>query len=131
VVGLFVTASRKVGRKVRGMSDSSRILLVEDDPALAKEIVRSVEREGWAVDHVTSLSEAFEAIIQKTYRAVLLDRRLPDGDGLVVIAAAKSRPSPPPIIILTPPVMRSTTECRVSTRALTIISGSLLHSTNC
>jgi DNA-binding response OmpR family regulator len=83
------------------MSDSFRILLVEDDRALAKEIVRSVEREGWAVDHVTSLSEAFEAVIQKTYRAVLLDRRLPDGDGLALIPAAKSRPAAPPIIILT------------------------------
>ena len=54
-----------------------------------------------AVDHVASLGEAFEAVIQFPYRAILLDRRLPDGDGIGLIPAAKSRASPPSIIFLT------------------------------
>lgn len=83
------------------MADGSRILLVEDDALLAREIVRAVERDNWPIDHVGSLAEAFEAIIQFPYRALLLDRRLPDGDGIGLIPAAKSRPSPPSIIFLT------------------------------
>lgn len=83
------------------MNDGSRILLVEDDPGLAKEMCRSLRREGWATDHVACLVDAFEAVIQKSYRAILLDRRLPDGDGISLVAAAKSRPAPPPIIFLT------------------------------
>lgn len=83
------------------MPDGSRILLVEDDPALAGEIVRALERNQWPVDHVASLGEAFEAVIQFPYRAILLDRRLPDGDGIGLIPAAKSRASPPSIIFLT------------------------------
>ena len=83
------------------MADGSRILLVEDDPALAREIVRALERDHWLIDHVTSLGEAFEAVIQFPYRAILLDRRLPDGDGIGLIPAAKSRACPPPIIFLT------------------------------
>jgi DNA-binding response OmpR family regulator len=83
------------------MIDGSRILLVEDDVLLAREIVRALERDKWRIDHVGSLAEAFEAIIQFPYRAVLLDRRLPDGDGIGLIPAAKSRPSPPSIIFLT------------------------------
>jgi DNA-binding response OmpR family regulator len=83
------------------MADGSRILLVEDDVLLAREIVRALERDNWPIDHVGSLGEAFEAIIQFPYRAVLLDRRLPDGDGIGLIPAAKSRPSPPSIIFLT------------------------------
>ncbi len=83
------------------MADGSRILLVEDDVLLAREIVRALERDNWPIDHVGSLAEAFEAIIQCPYRAVLLDRRLPDGDGIGLIPAAKSRPSPPSIIFLT------------------------------
>jgi DNA-binding response OmpR family regulator len=83
------------------MADGSRILLVEDDPALAREIVRALEREHWPIDHVASLGEAFEAVIQFPYRAILLDRRLPDGDGIGLIPAAKSRASPPSIIFLT------------------------------
>jgi DNA-binding response OmpR family regulator len=83
------------------MSDALRILLVEDDPALAREIVRGLERDNWAVDQVACLADAFEAVLQKAYRAILLDRRLPDGDGIALVAAAKSRPAPPPIIFLT------------------------------
>lgn len=83
------------------MADGHRILLVEDDPALAYEIVRGLTREAWAVDQVGSLAVAFEAIIQGQYRVVLLDRRLPDGDGLSLVAAVKSRTNPPPIIFLT------------------------------
>ena len=83
------------------MDEGTRILLVEDDPALAREITRGLERAGWAIDHVTTLGAAIEAILQKRYRAILLDRRLPDGDGIGLVAAEKSRPSPAPIIFLT------------------------------
>lgn len=83
------------------MSDGTRILLVEDDPALAREIIRALRREQWAIDHVFSLADAFEAVIRNNYRLVLLDRRLPDGDGLAVLAVARSRPSPPAVIFLT------------------------------
>ena len=83
------------------MVDGSRILLVEDDPALAREIIRALERDHWPIDHVSSLGEAFEAVIQLPYRAILLDRWLPDGDGIGLIPAARSRASPPAIIFLT------------------------------
>jgi DNA-binding response OmpR family regulator len=81
--------------------EGTRVLLVEDDPALAREIVRVLEREGWLLDHVACLAEAFEAVIQYPYRAILLDRRLPDGDGIALVPAARSRPSAPSIIFLT------------------------------
>ncbi|HEX8193323.1 MAG TPA: response regulator transcription factor [Allosphingosinicella sp.] len=83
------------------MTDASRILLVEDEPALATEIVRALERERWPVDCVSSLADAFEAVIALPYRLILLDRRLPDGDGIGLVPAAKSRPAPPSIIFLT------------------------------
>ncbi len=83
------------------MTEGSRILLVEDDPALAREIANALERNQWLIDHVASLAEAFEAVIQFPYRVILLDRRLPDGDGIGLIPAAKSRASPPSIIFLT------------------------------
>lgn len=83
------------------MTGGTRILLVEDDPALAREIVRALERESWPLDHVSSLADAFEAVIRFPYRAILLDRSLPDGDGIALVAAAKSRPSRPSIIFLT------------------------------
>ena len=83
------------------MDQGARILLVEDEPALAREIVRALERARWAIDHVDCLADAFEAILQRNYRAILLDRRLPDGDGIGLVAAARTRPGPPSIIFLT------------------------------
>ena len=83
------------------MTEGVRILLVEDDPALAREIVRALERNHWPLDHVSSLADAFEAVIRYPYRVVLLDRTLPDGDGIALVPAAKSRPSRPSIIFLT------------------------------
>ena len=83
------------------MTEGLRILLVEDEPALAREIVRALEREHWPLDHVSSLADAFEAVIHFPYRVVLLDRTLPDGDGIALIPAAKSRPSRPSVIFLT------------------------------
>jgi len=77
-----------------------RILLVEDDPPLACEIIRTLEREQWALDHVANLAEAFEAVILRPYRLILLDRGLPDGDGIALVGAAKSRPAPASIIFL-------------------------------
>lgn len=94
--------STRFGNHDDTMNESSiRILLVEDDPALARELLGHLERENWSVDHVTCLADAFEAIITKDYRAILLDRKLPDGDGTSLIAAANTRPSKPPIILIT------------------------------
>jgi DNA-binding response OmpR family regulator len=78
-----------------------RILLVEDEPELAATIVARLSGEGFVVDHFGSLGEAIEAVLGAQYRAVLLDRRLPDGDGLSLLPVLRTRPSPPPVIVLT------------------------------
>jgi two-component system OmpR family response regulator len=78
-----------------------RILLVEDEPELAAATVARLVGEGFVVDHFASLGEAIEAVIGAQYRAVLLDRRLPDGDGLALLPVLKTRAAPPPVIVLT------------------------------
>jgi DNA-binding response OmpR family regulator len=83
------------------MNDALRILLVEDDPTLAAAIVRGLEADNWPVDHAACLADAFEAVVQTGYRAILLDRRLPDGDGISLVPVAKSRRGQTQIIFLT------------------------------
>lgn len=83
------------------VNDGARILLVEDDPALAAAMVCALEQDRWPVDHVTSLADAFEAVLQRPYRVILLDRGLPDGDGIALVAAARSRKPRPSIIFVT------------------------------
>lgn len=78
-----------------------RILLVEDEPELAAATAARLTGEGFVVDHFSSLGEAIEAVMGVDYRAILLDRRLPDGDGLSLLPVLRTRASVPPVIVLT------------------------------
>jgi DNA-binding response OmpR family regulator len=78
-----------------------RILLIEDEPELAAATAGRLRAEGFVVDHFGSLGEGIEAVLIAQYRAVLLDRRLPDGDGMSLLPVLKTRPDPAPVIVLT------------------------------
>jgi len=60
-----------------------RILLLEDDPAIARTAAYALEREGLVVTHVLLVGEA-RTLAQQTPRpdALVLDIGLPDGNGL-------------------------------------------------
>lgn len=77
-----------------------RILLVEDEPELGTALASRLSYDGFTVDHFASLGLAVEAVLGADYRAVLLDRRLPDGDGLSLLPILRTRPSPPPVLVL-------------------------------
>ncbi len=78
-----------------------RVLLVEDDPELGPSLAGRLSSDGHVVDRVTCLGDAIEAVMSATYRAVLLDRRLPDGDGLGLLPVVRTRNPAPPVIVLT------------------------------
>lgn len=58
------------------------ILLVEDEPKIVRSLVRRLNASGFVADCAASIGEALEALEARDYPAVLLDRRLPDGDGV-------------------------------------------------
>jgi two-component system OmpR family response regulator len=62
-----------------------RILLVEDEPEMARLIVECLNQSGFDADHVATIGKARESIGAHTYSLALLDRRLPDGDGVSLI----------------------------------------------
>jgi DNA-binding response OmpR family regulator len=78
-----------------------RVLLVEDEPEMAVALRGALTRYDLIVDHVPTLAEAEEAIARNVHDAVLLDRRLPDGDGLTLIPKLRGRGIAAPIIVLT------------------------------
>jgi len=78
-----------------------RILLVEDQTELAKLIAANLRKSGFAVDVVGLVEEARAAVETTTYQIVLLDLRLPDGDGFEIIRSVRRRRDPTPIIVLT------------------------------
>jgi two-component system, OmpR family, response regulator RegX3 len=74
-----------------------RILLVEDEDAIAEPLADGLRREGYDVDRAATGGEALEAAASDL---VLLDLRLPDIDGLDVCRRLRER-SDVPIIVVT------------------------------
>jgi two-component system OmpR family response regulator len=66
-----------------------RILIVEDQPDIATLIAQNLAKSGFVTDRVGTVKDASTAIQDTDYPLVLLDRRLPDGDGLSIIPDAK------------------------------------------
>lgn len=78
-----------------------RILLIEDEAGMAAALRTVLEHEGYVVDHVPALADAREAAMSGTSDLVLLDRTLPDGDGLSVVANLRRHNPGVPIIVIT------------------------------
>ncbi|MBL9039666.1 MAG: protein kinase [Archangium sp.] len=66
-------------------AQTSRVLLLEDDPLLGKAIVRKLTRWGWNVEHVSNGKSALEAIARGGYTALVADNVLPDMTGIDVL----------------------------------------------
>ncbi|SFT92322.1 response regulator transcription factor [Mesorhizobium sp. YR577] len=78
-----------------------RILLIEDEKALAEALAGALRKQGIVIDHTMLLADAIELSRQYVYDAILLDRRLPDGDGLGFIPKLRLAGIDTPIIVLT------------------------------
>jgi len=59
-----------------------RVLLLEDDPAIARTVAFALEREGFAVLHVLLVREAMAQLRAGRHDLLLLDVGLPDGNGI-------------------------------------------------
>lgn len=77
-----------------------RILLVEDELELAETLRAALVRERHVVDHADRITTAKEASALAAFDLVLLDRTLPDGDGLSLVPALRAEKPGLPIIIL-------------------------------
>ena len=77
-----------------------RLLLLEDDPAIARTIRYALEREGMAVTHCLLLADARRQWALGGYDALLLDIGLPDGNGLDWCRELRSAGSIAPVLVL-------------------------------
>lgn len=78
-----------------------RLLVVEDDKALATSLRAGLLTAGFAVDAVSCLAEATAACRVNSYDLVVLDLGLPDGDGSELLAQLRRRNGAVPVLILT------------------------------
>ena len=78
-----------------------RLLIVEDDAALARGMLKVFRDEGLAVDHVSRGEDALDVVKLEPYSAVILDLGLPDMDGLQVLKRIRQAHLSVPVLILT------------------------------
>lgn len=78
-----------------------KLLLIEDERELANALSAALGKQGIVTDHTVYLADAHELTLQNNYDAILLDRRLPDGEGLTFIPKLRRAGVDTPVIVLT------------------------------
>ena len=82
------------------MSDTRRILVVEDDERSGALVETMIHGAGYAADRARTLAEARSSLEQGLPDVVLLDLRLPDGAGQSLAREIRSVPGGTDVFIL-------------------------------
>src|SRR4051794_15926040 len=98
----MVVKEKIIGRlRRREYPRGMRILVVEDEVELAGAIAATLRSEGFGTDVAHTIEDArFQADVHP-YDAVILDRRLPDGEGLELCGEWRAAGVSTPILMLT------------------------------
>ena len=78
-----------------------RILLVEDDTAIARSLKEGLEDEAYAVDVANDGSEGYRTAVADEYDVIILDIMLPEMNGYEVCRALRNDGNKTPILMLT------------------------------
>jgi two-component system OmpR family response regulator len=77
-----------------------RILVVEDDPETAGQIVEQLTSSGYEVDLATNGTEALSRGASCDYAVITMDRMLPDIDGIAVMQQLRNDGVAAPVLII-------------------------------
>ncbi len=88
------------------MSTQPRILIVDDEPALRRQLMVGLAQHGYEVDEceegLSALSKIKAAESRRNpFGCIILDVRLPDVDGLKILSVIKSTYSDLPVVVIT------------------------------
>jgi DNA-binding response OmpR family regulator len=83
------------------MSDKIRLLLVDDEPDIRRELKETLEREGFDVETVSNGKSALELIPRLQPALIILDVVMPDIDGRETVRRLRKRGDWTPVILLT------------------------------
>ncbi|MCK6480552.1 MAG: sigma-54 dependent transcriptional regulator [Planctomycetes bacterium] len=83
------------------MAVEPRLLVVEDEGPMRELVVEELSLRGLPAAGAASLAAARAAIAEREFDAVLLDLRLPDGDGMDLLREIRAEPGGPEVVIST------------------------------
>ncbi len=78
-----------------------RVLVVDDQAAMAETIAEGLTARGFAVRVCTRAQAAAQEISRREHEALITDLRLPDGDGLELLALSREVAPESPVIVVT------------------------------
>lgn len=78
-----------------------RVLVVEDDAAIADAVCATLARAGHAVDRLGRGRDAERALRDHPYDLLLLDLGLPDSDGVDLLRSLRQRGDTMPVLVIT------------------------------
>jgi DNA-binding response OmpR family regulator len=78
-----------------------RVLVIDDDDGLREGIVVSLRASGLGADGASTVAAARGRLASHGYDCLVLDRMLPGGDGLQLLADRDRVDDPPPVLVLT------------------------------
>jgi DNA-binding NtrC family response regulator len=79
----------------------ARILVVDDEANMRRILSVLLQGDGHSVTGAPGVAEAKAQLASSPFDLVITDQRMPDGDGLEVIAAAKEADAALPVVMLT------------------------------
>ncbi len=79
----------------------ANVLIIDDDKMVCKVMERMIKNIGCKVKYTHTIEDGMERVQSQDFDIVLLDVRLPDGNGLDVLPKIRERSNPPEVIIIT------------------------------
>jgi two-component system OmpR family response regulator len=77
-----------------------RVLVVEDDPQVAAYLVKGLKEQGHNVDHAADGKNGLFLATSEDYDAMIIDRMLPELDGLAIVKSVRAAGKTTPMLIL-------------------------------
>ncbi len=78
-----------------------KLLLIEDDKEAAQYLVKGLREQGFVVDHRLSGKEGLFMAASEHYDAMIIDRMLPEVDGLTIVHTLRASGNETPVLMLT------------------------------
>jgi two-component system OmpR family response regulator len=78
----------------------ARVLLIEDDPMTANEIVTELEQCGFSVEWISNGRDGLVRAMADEHDVITLDRMLPELDGLTILTAMRTVGIQTPVLML-------------------------------
>ena len=78
-----------------------KLLLIEDDIESAKYLIKGLREQGYVVDHCPNGKDGLFMAASEKYDAMIIDRMVPEVDGITIIQTLRASGNQTPMIILT------------------------------